>query len=74
MTTIAQRMRAASALVFEFAPDCLNEGQMREFAEQLSADADALEAVEREMRSSIPMHYSDVGALADRIRGEIVNG
>ena len=74
MTTIAERMREAANQLRNVV--VLNEvGQLvadkyLDLVKQLRADADALEAVEREMREW-DRNILTVQRYADRIRGEV---
>lgn len=60
MTTIAERMRAAAQWIDD---SC---GEQTEIGDELRADADAIEAVERELRAMLI-----VDKYADRLRGEV---
>lgn len=81
MTTRAERMRAAADYIAETAPGIPEfTKKMLVKAAALRADADALEAVEREMRSIVDPYDNSIEAYstrvwvkdyADRIRGEI---
>ncbi len=89
MTTIAQRMRAAAAQWgFEATQASSSDNRNRYLAyeKQLRADADALEAVEREMRDEVKCAEKDqykyaecayttrfqtIDEWADRVRGEV---
>ena len=75
MTTIAQRMRAAAELVdiCGMCP-CTDCTESRTCAQKLRADADALEAVERDLiehaRDPFGATALTAAKWADRIRGE----
>ena len=69
MTTIAQRMRAAADMLDKLSSRYLEEPVCNMLGEQLRADADGIEAVEREMRGTSPSNRM-VDEYADRIRGE----
>ena len=75
MTTTYDRMRAAADNLDNYSEDCLNWSTIQMLATALRADADRLEACEREMQNT--HHECDerpslclVGDWADRIRGE----
>ena len=72
MTAIAQRMRAAANMLDKLSSRYLEEPVCNMLGEQLRADADAIEAVEREMCSAGVVDALDkCHEWADRIRGEI---